>query len=75
MKSSECAAWNCNRAIGLFSHFAGRVCSKYCQWCIQITVKTKISSHCAPPVVHSNRSQNEDQQPLCATAQLRMALI
>jgi hypothetical protein len=25
MKSSECAAWNCNRAIGLFSHFADRL--------------------------------------------------
>jgi hypothetical protein len=29
MKSSECAAWNCDRAIGLFSHFADHVCSKY----------------------------------------------
>jgi hypothetical protein len=53
MKSSECAAGNCNRAIGLFSHFADHVCSKYFR------------------VVHSNHSQNEDQQPLCATTQLR----
>jgi hypothetical protein len=34
-KSSECAARNCNRAIGLFSHFADPVCSKPFEWCMR----------------------------------------
>jgi hypothetical protein len=52
MKSSECAARNCNRGIGLFSHFADHVWCKIFSvvhaQCIQITVKTKVTRHCAP---------------------------
>jgi hypothetical protein len=41
MKSSECISWNCNRAIGLFSHVADLFAQNLFEWCIQITVKTK----------------------------------
>jgi hypothetical protein len=46
MKSSEWAAWNCNRLVcflTLLTLFAQNVF----EWCIQITVKTKIEPLCA----------------------------
>jgi hypothetical protein len=35
------------------------------EWCIQITVKTKISSHCAPPHNYCRIAQFEEGTPAC----------
>jgi hypothetical protein len=58
---------NGNRGIGLFnfSHVADQFAQNTFEWCTQITVKTKISSHCAPPRNRGLIAQFEERTPTC----------
>jgi hypothetical protein len=63
------AAWNFNREIGLFYHFADYALAGFAQnifeWRIQITVKTKISSHSMSPHNYGVIVQFEEGIPAC----------